>query len=333
MNESQFRALLDKYVQGTCTPEEIKLLHRFYDSFQEEELEEEPDAFEMWLIQEKIHRSIERSLEQTEREEHNARKYQISKKYSLLRAAAIIFIFFGIGIGGYYAYDNMPEPQMAWVEKITKKGQKATLTLTDGTKVYLNVDSKLTFPERFDTDKREVVLEGEAFFDVTKNPEKPFIIRSGNLTTTVLGTSFNIKAFDHEDPQVTVVSGKVKVNALNTDSTHNEVLLTPFQQAFYDGQLHKKEVEIRPFIAWRDKVIHFDEVSLEEAVVVLERWFNVSIDIEGEQIRKCKISGKYLNENLINIMKSFEHILDVEYTIDAERKLTIKGEKGCKSQN
>lgn len=331
MNESQFRQLLDKYIEGKCTSEEIKLLHLFYDSFQSESVGEEVDEVDMWLLKEKSYRKIEHQMSYMERKAYEEQRQKNSRLSSFIKIAASVVLIFGLGIGSYMAYENAPAPEVAWMEKSTQRGQKATIKLMDGTMVYLNVDSKLSFPEQFAADKREVILEGEAFFDVSRNPKRPFIIKSGDLTTTVLGTSFNIKAFKGEPTNVTVVTGKVKVNSHGQNDTSNEVLLVPSQQAFYDGTLSKREVDISQFIAWKEKVIHFEEVTLEEAVVVLERWFNVSIALEGENIGQCKISGKYINENLINIMKSFEHILGVEYSIEDSHKLIIKG-NGCKSQ-
>ncbi|WPP50774.1 FecR family protein [Catalinimonas niigatensis] len=332
MNESQFRQLLDRYLKGECTSEEISLLHHFYDSFQGETVVEALDPVDMWLWEEKNSRLIAQRMDYMERRAYDEQSSKRSKLRSLLKTVASLLLIIGLGIGSYVAYLNMPAPEIVWLEKTTQRGQKATITLTDGTRVYMNVDSKLSFPEHFAPDKREVILEGEAFFDVAKNPKRPFIIRSGELTTTVLGTSFNVKAFKDEPLNVTVVSGRVKVNSHGQNDTSDTVTLEPHQQAFYDGVLSKRKVDISQFIAWKEKVIHLEEVSLAEAVVVLERWFNVSITLENEEISACKISGKYINENLINIMKSFEHILGIEYRIDGERKITITG-KGCKSQN
>ncbi|MEQ9443185.1 MAG: FecR domain-containing protein [Cyclobacteriaceae bacterium] len=332
MEESQFLHLLDKYLQGQCTPDEADLLNRFYDSFQEDALEDESDAFDMWLREEKIHRNVKRLIAYEERRHYGRQSLKKAKSRTLLKAAASVLLILSLGLGSYVAYTNIPTPEVAWLERSTKKGQKATITLTDGSKVYLNVDSKISFPEHFDSDKREVILEGEAFFDVAKNAKRPFIIKSGALTTTVLGTSFNIKAFAGEPMHVTVATGKVKVSSDEPGGTSSEVFLNPYQQAFYDGHLSKKDVDIQQFIAWRQKILHFDEVSLGEVAAVLERWFNVSITIENEEIRHCEISGQYINENLVNVLESLEHILGIEYRAEGEREIMIKGEK-CNAQN
>ena len=214
------------------------------------------------------------------------------------------------------------------MEKATQKGQRATITLMDGTKVYLNANSKISFPEQFSADKREVKLEGEAFFEVARDVKKPFIIQSGELITTVLGTSFNIRSFANEPQAVSVATGKVKVNASDNNGHTEELFLTPNQQAYYDGELCKNDIDIRQAIAWKDKIIQFDDISLAEATVVLENWFGVSIQIEGENIKQCKISGQYIDEDLTNVMESFRHILGIKYQFTDARNLIIEG-KGC----
>ncbi len=325
MNESRLQQLLDKYLQGQCTAEETKLLHRFYESFPEEQ----PDMFDMWLSEKKIYKGIRQKIAEKERQQYRQHKLKSAKSYKLLKIAASILIIIGIGFGSYLAYTVAPVPAIAWMEKTTRKGQRATITLMDGTKVYLNANSKISFPEQFSADKREVILEGEAFFEVARNVESPFTIQSGDLTTTVLGTSFNIRSFAGEPRVVSVATGKVKVNVHNMAGP-SEVFLTPNQQAFYNGQLSKKEIDINQYIAWKDKIIRFDEVTLAEAAVVLENWFNVSIQIKGENISQCKINGQYINENLTNILESFRHILGIQYQINDGQNLIIEG-KGCNS--
>ena len=329
MDERQFRHLLSKYIQGKSTPEEIKLLHRFYDSFQKE-ASEEPDAFDRWLEEKRIHLNIKRNIERKDRKQYEVQRQRVSRPRAALKIAASGLLVISLGVAGYVAYQNMSVSERAWTEKSTRKGQKATIMLTDGTKVYLNVASKLLFPEHFDAGKRAVTLEGEAFFDVARNPKRPFIITSGDLTTTVLGTSFNIKAFVGEALQVTVATGQVKVKAPDRDGMAHEVFLQPYQQASYDGQLSKQKVDIQQFIGWREKVLRFDELSLAQAAIMLERWFDVSIKIEDERIRSCTISGTYINEKLTNVLESFEHILNITYRIEGERKIILAG-KGCNS--
>ena len=318
MNERQFRHLLNKYLRGECTPEEVALLHRFYDLFQEgEAASASADGFE----QERIRKNIQRHT----RRQHSRTPSRSGTHRWVMMAASVLFLL-GLGIGGYLAYTHQPTSEVAWDERTTQKGQRATVTLTDGTTVYLNADSHLSFPEHFDADKRAVVLVGEAFFKVARQPKRPFVVTSGKLTTTVLGTSFNIEAFADEPAKVTVATGQVKVGLLGDGGRQQEVLLQPDQQVVYDGSLSKREVDAQRFTAWRDRVIRFDRVSLAEAVVVLERWFDVSIEVENDQLLACQVNGKYVNESLINILESFRHILKIEYRTVEARKIILMGQ-------
>lgn len=317
MNERQFRHLLNKYLRGECTPEEVALLHRFYDSFQEREAASaSADGFE----QERIHRNIQ----QHTRRQRFRKNRSVTRRWVVMAASVLLLL--GLGIGSYLAYKHQPTPEVAWEERTTQKGQRATVTLTDGTTVYLNADSHLSFPEHFDANKRAVVLEGEAFFKVARQPKRPFVVASGKLTTTVLGTSFNIEAFADAPTKVTVATGRVKVGLLGDHGKQQEVLLQPDQQAFYDGSLSKREVDAQQFTAWRHRVLRFDRVSLAEAVVVLERWFDVSIEVENDQLLACQVNGKYVNESLINILESFRHILKIEYRTVEARKIILMGQ-------
>lgn len=328
MNDSQLRQLLDKYLQGKCSPEEANLLHQFYDSFPDEP----SDTVHMWLSEKKIHEGIRQRIAEKERQQYNVKKLKAAQSYRLLKIAASILFIIGVGLGSYFTDIEAPAAEIAWIEKATHKGQRATITLMDGTIVYLNANSKIIFPEKFSAKKREVILEGEAFFDVARNAKRPFTIRSGEVTTTVLGTSFNIRSFKGEPQVVSVATGKVKVKASDMTGHSEEIFLTPNQQAFYDGQLCRNDIDIRKFIAWKDKIIHFEDVTLDEAALELENWFGVTIHIEGENIRKCKISGQYIDEGLTNIMESFRHILGIKYHFTEGRNLIIEGE-GCNTQN
>ena len=321
MDERQFRHLLDKYIRGESTPEENDLLHRFYHSYQEAS-PSEPAAFDQWVEKERIYKNIRQDIGEDHRPPPNPREVRYLRMQ--LKSVASWLLIAGGGVAIYLFFWPTPAPEVTWVEKSTQKGQKATIQLPDGTTVHLNVDSRLSFPEPFAAEQRAVTLAGEAFFEVARNTKRPFIITTPTLTTTVLGTSFNIKAFEGEPAQVTVASGQVNVKAAHRDGHPQEVHLLPYQQASYDGRLTKQPVDIQPFVAWREKIVQFDEVSLLEAVVVLERWFNVTITVD-DRLCPYTISGTYIDETLMNILESFVHILPITYRTEGERNYVITG--------
>ena len=156
------------------------------------------------------------------------------------------------------------------------RGHDYHLTLADGTKVWLNAESRLEFPDRFTSDTREVRLKGEAYFEVKKDAKHPFIVHTDYLTTRVLGTSFNVRAYSSRDAAVTLVSGRVKVNAGETAKT-----LSPGQQAaFSNSQLTVKDVDTYPVTQWKEGFFYFDNQTLFSIMQELARWYNVNVSFD-----------------------------------------------------
>lgn len=162
------------------------------------------------------------------------------------------------------------------VEKVVPRGQKLTVTLDDGSTVIINSESKIRYGKDF-TNMRHVFLEGEAFFEVTRNPDKPFYIQTGEVITTVLGTSFNIKAYPSADVvQVVVATGNVKVNYLKQPEIEEYLGSQEMLHIKKLSKTFKKEkVDLRQYISWKNNVIYFKDVDFEEISSVLEKWYNV----------------------------------------------------------
>ena len=224
MTKKEFQELLQKYLDGRCSREETRLLKNFYTDFQTEKLWDDAlgskIAFEEDLL-EGINGEIERR--EKERLRWDKEGLSSSKKapggarafgFRVWRMAAAVAVVAIAGAGVWFVNKGRAVNEML-TQKVTQSGQKSTLVLADGTQIRLNAESSLSYPEKFEGNTREVVLEGEAFFDVARDESRPFIIKSGDLVTTVLGTTFNVKAFPNEQMAVTVVSGKVAVQANN----------------------------------------------------------------------------------------------------------------------
>ncbi|MBL1408266.1 FecR family protein [Sphingobacterium faecale] len=158
----------------------------------------------------------------------------------------------------------------------TPRGGQYQVTLSDGTKVWLNADSKLTYPSQFDLDKRVVELVGEAYFEVAKNivdnVNKPFVVKTKKQEIEVLGTSFNTTAYMDDDcTYTTLVEGKVQIK-----DGKKEVFLSPGEQCMTtaSGLLEKKRVDVSQFVAWRNDEFFFYETELKEVVRMLGRWYD-----------------------------------------------------------
>ena len=204
-------------------------------------------------------------------------------------------------------------------------GKKQKIKLSDGTEVTLNSGTEFRFPEKFSADTREVYLKGEAFFNVARDESKPFIIHSGEVNTTVLGTSFNVNAFpEEENIRVTVLSGKVKVSKSNgTDS----VFLTPNQAALYNKSqkyLSEHQIEANAVALWKDNILNFNNQSLEEIATIMERWYDVKIEFDNDDLRNCYYAGKHENPNLHAVLRALCYTTNIKYTID-NKTLTLTG--------
>ena len=287
MNKVEMERLLEKYQRGLCSDSEKKLVEDFLQSYQKNNEWIDWKHGDEDQTGERIYMKVRAAIE----EKQEPGIFQRSLRY-----AAIVAVLTAAAVLGYLQfYQSSETPAIRMITKTTQRGQKANIVLADGTTIRLNSESSLTYPESFTNETREVKLTGEAFFEVARNEQKPFIVESGEINTTVLGTSFNIKAFPDKNIEVSVATGKVKVTSQSVDQgTDKEVLLTPNQQAVYEpsGSLQKREVDLSKYLAWQEGRIIFDEIPLGEAILILERWYNVSFVLETKLIANCIIRNE-----------------------------------------
>lgn len=175
-------------------------------------------------------------------------------------------------------YHTMADDPHAKVQTYTlniPRGRFYQLILDDGTQVWVNTDTKITYPSRFDSDKRVVELEGEAYFKVTKEKDRPFIVRTPYLTTRVMGTEFDVRAYQKEDASVTLVTGKVAVSG---DNPENVVILNPGENAASTSSgLNVSEVDVKNYTSWVEGYFYYEEAPLKDIMKELSRWYNVEI--------------------------------------------------------
>ena len=216
---------------------------------------------------------------------------------------------------------------IAIIEKQNPPGQKLKIFLPDGSTAWLNAESKISYPEKFSDEKREITLEGEAFFDVIKNPDRPFIVNAGEVSTTVLGTTFNVKAFDN-DPftQVALQSGKVKVEYKDVDGK-NAMFLEPGEAITYNksksiAQKNKFDEEL--LLGWKDGIIKFKDGDLDEIISTLSRWYGVQFEIENMKNETWSYTGSFDNEILNNVLKGISFTQDFSYEFDTPKYVIIE---------
>ena len=201
-------------------------------------------------------------------------------------------------------------------------GGEYHFTLADGTMVWLNSSSRLTFPTRFTGDTREVLAEGEVYFDVQHDENKPFIVRVNDMSVRVLGTKFCISAYpENEGIMTTLVQGAVQVT-----SGDNQVVLKPGYQAVIDqrsGAISQRAVELSLYTSWVRGVFEYENMELDDIVVQLARWYDVQFTFSASEYKKRRFTGvvrKY--EDLNGVLDMIEKTTNVKFIING-RNVTI----------
>lgn len=203
------------------------------------------------------------------------------------------------------------------VEVTTPRGVSCQLTLPDGTQVWLNADSKLSFPETFGATSREIYASGEAFFDVVKDTQRPFIVRTDYFTTTVKGTAFNLRAHSQHDASVALLRGSVSVKSTKGD----EATITPGQAAVLSeaGGMSVADTDTYPLTQWKDGYFYFNDNRLADIMMELGRWYNVNVVFEDEKEldRHLHFVAEH-SENLTDIITRMNSIGTARLTFDGE---------------
>ncbi len=249
---------------------------------------------------------------------HTAKK--ILPRLSVIRRVAAVLLVL-VAIGGAIRYFN-PDLQLSvkqpeLVNVTTQNGERTTYTLPDGSQVRLNAGSKLTYPAVFKKE-RHVSLEGEAFFQVTKNPSKPFIVHTKQISTTVLGTSFNINAYN-EDESVTVTlkTGKVAVKQ-EAPGKWDQIGLVPGEKLTYNERTGTavKEKLVPDDLAWTEGVMVLNKVSFNDFVRIIKRWYGADIEIIGHPREDWIINGRFKNKPLAVVLESVSFAENISYTLE-----------------
>lgn len=218
--------------------------------------------------------------------------------------AAVVAVL--LGITHHFSYEQgFRQVNSQPVEMENPLGMRSTITLPDGSKVILNAGTTITYPRFFVSKNREVILKGEAFFEVAPDATHPFIVKTDQIAVEVLGTQFNVKAYEIDERiEVSLLEGKVGVQKTTQPGLS---LLTPGQQAYYDkktGALTTRSVNITHYTSWKDGKYYFRALPLREITCQLERIFNVRIHIDSPALQNIIITGDFeQGENLDQILR------------------------------
>lgn len=236
-------------------------------------------------------------------------------------AAAIALI--GLTTVGVKYAARLPQQETTMLQSNVPYGKKRILTLSDGTKVYLNAGATLHYPKAFLGDSREVKLVGEAYFEVTASEKYPFIIRTAYDTQVkVVGTAFNVRA-EPNSPRVEVAVSKGTVHFMHSSNHQGIVKLQAGQFAIYDN-VSASFVEGYASISfigqWRENKLIFDQDPLDEAFKKITRWYGYNINVSKKQLLSQRYNAQYESPKLRELLQRMAFVLDFQYKIDDENK-------------
>jgi len=318
MNKDSINNLLKQYLDNTITKNDLEqLMHYISRASADEglhqlmkaqwELEENDHSFDD-LQNELLYQKITADPRFGNIETTTPKPVFPFRRF--ISIAAGLLLFLGIGFIAYrYLQTPSPQPGIVYEEKTVPFGQKIQMQLADGTIVWINSGSKLKFPTKFTGAKRELYLEGEAYFDVAHDASRPFIIHTGKVATQVLGTAFDIKAYGLSEFDVTVTRGKVSVGLIDQQLG----VLTSEQGLSYNSisKLSKRYPVTLAKLRWMYGDLIFDNMKMADAAETLERWYDVKITLTDPQIRSRRFSASFLKHEhigqVLNVLSEIAH--------------------------
>jgi ferric-dicitrate binding protein FerR (iron transport regulator) len=322
MDKRYLLQLLRKYLNGNATPEEKKFVGDYYNTFSgENDVMATFTSAEREALENELVRNIFGSVPHQKFVDPKVKP--MNRKYWKVAAAALVF---SISITSGYVLFNKPEVKSASQPVAVQANTNRVFFLADGSSVILSAGSRLNYPSSFDgMRKREVYLEGQAFFDIQHNDGKPFIVHTGDVTTTVLGTAFNVRAMPGES-NITVTVNRGKVKVANKQTTLG--VITPRQQITFDKQRvtsNMQLVKTDSYMEWKDETLLFDNLTIAEAAKLLEEKFRTDIVISDQSLSSQRFTASFpKNESLEEALNSICVFNRVHYSYNDDRsQITI----------
>lgn len=321
--------LISRYLSRQASPADMEILEDWLDASQHnrETLQRLEKIWGMPLSDEYI-TGTERIRDQiwaAGTEEERVGKMEIHRMLFVSRglkiAAVVILLLTGAWFSTEFLKDRsvMLPKSMVWFEKVNYSGQRSSHLLPDGTKVWMNTESRLTFPEQFSDTLRQVQLVGEAYFEVATNDKIPFVVTTAEVSTLVLGTSFNVRAYPEEHViKVAVLEGKVKVHAGQNEG----MVILPGDEIVArkdDLNLTKQAFQYISSFGWKEGVLVFDGVGFNEFRHSLEKWYGVKVEVHGNVPADWSIRARYRRESL-------QHVLE-DISFNKNMAFQLKGKK------
>ncbi|PZR31136.1 MAG: hypothetical protein DI538_21485 [Azospira oryzae] len=326
MPNMDYNILIHKYLTGEISPEDKKLLEAWlstspenqqtFDELKEiwESADDEDEEMTDGTFQEEMEK-LESAVQDSVNKEKLIKRYQrTSRIRNLVLVASVV-------VAGAFAatlyFKEAPVNSLSF-----SNTENNLLVLPDSSKVLLNRNSSLTFSSG--DNKREVILLGEAMFEV-KEETRPFTVSTGGVSVTVVGTSFIVKSYTDSSVLVTVISGKVNVQFNN-----QEITLVPGEKSLttHSGTLAKSVNDDPNFNSWYTRKLEFKNTELETVLKLVEELYQVSFRVNEKKILGCRFTGKFDNTRLEDVLKTLAFSLDIEFTSQLGNYYQVSG-SGC----
>jgi len=330
MNQENWKIILD-YLSDQEDVEKKKLLNEWLvkDPLHQQELEQA-----MWLWKQTAAIPVNdewkdsfQVIQKTVQNQTHKNTVKLWPKLAFASAVAAAVIA-GLFIFLYQSTSHTPPTLVTWISKTAKPGKMLNVHLPDSSEIWLNSGSSISYPENLKHAMiRTVKLKGEAFFKVKRDPAHPFVVKSLNLQTRVLGTSFNIRAWPGYNAEVTVLTGKVAVSKDSAGRQSAAIHLLPNQKAVYQQNsavLSLQNIdEATLATSWTTGRMEFDQLPLKEVFETIERKYAVQL-VTTQTYKNCKLTAHFRNISLTEVLKTLELTLGIHYTIN-NNIIYIKG--------
>jgi transmembrane sensor len=333
--------LIARSFTGKLSEEETNYL-KLWKEESKENNDEYSDYKDLWerskILSHKLSVNTQEALAETRRKA-GINSFYIRWKQIALQAAAVLIISIVFSI----LYTNISRKEAATdVEKTVYQHVKAAcgtqtkIELEDGTIVFINSGSELSFPNSFsDKDVRLVKLSGEGYFTVAKNKEKPFIVEINKLQVKVLGTSFNVEAYpNNSNTTIALVEGQIELQQNGENRSPNITTMKPNQIAVFNNSSEslnlKTETDLSKYIDWKEGKIVFSNDPISIVMEKLENWYNVDIDLADNKLQKYRFTGTFINEPVENILYILSITSNMKYKIFPSKAKDNKSYSKCR---
>ncbi len=316
--------LLSKYLAGDISPEEKEL---FFQHLRENtDLRKEAASIQnLSALVSMAKENRPASDRQYQSFVSQQRKRTLLLNVRKIAGYAAIMVFAILSTYLFMTYTEEKVDGLArYQEFSTPPGQRAKVSLADGTEVWLNANSTLRYPELFDLKRREVELHGEAFFEVKENKEKPFIVKTSKMDIKVTGTKFNVSAYDTGAYFVaSLLEGSISVSSAN--NRERVFSLHPQQQIrVSDKSSEVSRFENLDFLSWKEGVFIFDDMLLTDIIKKLELFYDVSIVVQNTALGNFRYTGKFRQRDGVeSVLKKLQIVYPFAYTKDDEQNLIV----------